>query len=896
MLSTASMHGGSFRYYQNSVALGRCEYFLGVGEDPGRWYGRGIELLDLACGGQVSEAQLEALFGRALHPGTGEALGRRWRVDGVIGHDLCFSAPKSVSALWALGDGGVAAAVRAGHSAAVNSALDYLDRHASFSRTGRNGLTQVTTDGFTAAVFDHRTSRAGDPQLHSHALVVNKVRCGDGQWRTIDGTEIFHHKKSAGAMYQAALRSELTRRLGVSWTPVTEHGQAEIAGVPAELITAWSTRTRQTLAEAEPVIAGYAQTLGRPLTSAERTAVTKVAVLKTRPGKEHVDPVTLRERWATQAADLGWDGEKVWAAARRATLTRPPFDRQQAAADIDRTLADAVRAAGARRAVFSRSDLAAEVAARIPADGFTADMVRELIEHLTDQALPQAVRLRDHDDGPRRASDARYASHDTLDAELRILNRALTGRRCGYSLVPDELTRSLTGAAGLDSAQRVAVRVVAGSGDFLSVLVAPAGSGKTTAIGVAAAAWQQAGYRVIGLAPSARAAAELAAATGTHCETVAKFLHEQPRTGFDLGGGSPYRLAPRDVLIVDEASMLATADLDQLTALAADAGTKVTLVGDPYQLGSIDRAGGMLPVLADRLHSPSLEQVHRFDRAWERAASLLLRCGDPAALRPYVENDRIHPATSSDDAVDAAMSRWARVIDDGKNPQLLARSRRDVAALNQRARTHLIERGVVHGPILLDGGTDWRAGDQLRTTRNNRALLLGDTYVRNGDRFTVLARAAGGLVVEHIGGVRTTLPVAYVREHATYAWASTIDSAQGATVDIGILLARPGLDLEHLYVGLTRGRHANHVHVAPNEPAEDHHVRWAATTDQLAAEGILTDALTRTSRHPAAHTHLPEQIPTRSFDRVEPAARSFDPGRHHEVFLAHHRDRSHLGR
>jgi conjugative relaxase-like TrwC/TraI family protein len=893
MLSTASMHGGSFRYYQNSVAQGRCEYYLGMGEDPGRWYGRGIELLDLMAGGGVSEQQMEALFGRALHPTTGQALGRAWRVDGVIGFDLCFSAPKSVSTLWALGDGAVAAAVRAGHGAAVDAALDYLDTHASYSRTGRNGRTQVATDGFTTAVFDHRTSRAGDPQLHSHAVVANKAHCRDGKWRTIDGSEIFHHKKSAGTVYQAALRSELTRRLGVVWTPVTEHGQAEIAGVPTELIAAWSTRTRQVRAEAEPVIAAYEQTLGRPLTSAERTAVTKVAVLKTRPAKEHVDPVTLRERWATQAAELGWDGRKLLAAARREADARPPLDHQQIATTIDRTLADAVSTAGARRAVFSRSDLAAEVAARIPMDGFTADMVRELVEHLTDQAVPQAVRLRDHADRPRRASDARYASHETLDAELRVANRAIAGRRRGYGVVDDDVTRCNTRAAGLDRAQSVAVRVIVSSGDFMSVLVAPAGSGKTTTIGAAAAAWHEAGYRVIGLAPSARAASELAAATGTRCETVAKFLYEQPRAAADGGGASLYRLSPHDVLIIDEGSMLATADLDQLTAIAADAGAKVALVGDPYQLGSIDRAGGMLPVLADRLRAPSLEQVHRFDRPWERTASLLVRCGDPAALRSYVENGRIHPATTGDEAIDSAMTQWAAAVDSGQNVLLLARSRRDAEELNNQARTHLMDSGVVHGPVLLDGDTEWCAGDQLRATRNNRGLPFGDTYVRNGDRFTVLARAMDGLLVEHTSGVRATLPAVYVQEHAIYGWASTIDTAQGATVDVGILLARPGIDREHLYVGLTRGRHANHVHVAPSDPAEDHHVLRFAAADGLAtAEKTLTDALARSGKQTAAHTQLPEEQPTRSFGPVEPVAPAIDQDRHREHFVARDRGRA----
>ena len=306
MLSTSKIGTASWRYYSNQVQRGACEYYLGVGEAPGRWCGRGLDALGLDPKAVVSERELEALFGRAIHPKTRQRLGRAWRADGVTGYDLCFSAPKSVSALWAVGEGSVPGEVMAAHRAAVTAALDYLDGHASFSRVGTDGHTQVATDGFAAAVFPHRTQRAGDPQLHSHALVVNKLRCPDGGWRTIDGHEIYAHKKSAGTVYQAVLRNELTRRLNVSWTPVSTDGQAEIAGVPQQLMTAWSKRALQLTGEAAPVIAAYETQLGRLLSSAERTAVQKVAVLKTRPGKDQVDTVALSDRW--RAKPPSWAG------------------------------------------------------------------------------------------------------------------------------------------------------------------------------------------------------------------------------------------------------------------------------------------------------------------------------------------------------------------------------------------------------------------------------------------------------------------------------------------------------------------------------------------------------------------------------------------------------------
>ncbi len=858
MLSTAKIKVGAWRYYANQVTRGRCEYFLGMGEAPGRWEGRGLDELGLAAGGRVGERELEAAFGRAIHPRTGEQLGRGWRADGVTGYDLCLSAPKSVSALWAIGGKQAAAEVLAGHQAAVSAALEYMDGHASFSRVGADGHTQVPSGGLAAAIFDHRTSRAGDPQLHSHALVVNKVRCPDGDWRTIDGTELFRHKKAAGAIYQAALRAELTGRLGVGWTQVSRDGQAEIAGVPERLLRLWSKRTAQVLAEAGPVIARYEDRLGRPLSSAERTAVTKVAVLKTRPGKEQVDIVALAERWEREAAGAGWDRATVERAVEAAR--DPRAARWRAGAELDRLLEGAVTGAGSRRAVFSRADLTVEIAARLPTAGVGAGMTRELIERWTDRALatPEAVPLRERD-GPARASDARYASRATLEAELRILAVADAGRSVGVGLVNQQRLMANGRERGLDPSQQAALARITTSGDRVSVLVAPAGTGKTTAIAVAVHAWQGAGHRVVLLAPSARAAAELQHATATPADTVAKFLydHLHSRDGrYALAEPARALMRPGDVVVIDEASMLSTTDLDVLTRGAEDARAKLLLIGDPAQIGPVQAAGGMLAALADQLHAPTLEQVHRFEQDWERDASLQLRRGDPAVLDTYAAAGRIHDYPDDTAAYAAVVDRYQRASDADRTVLMLARTHRDVEQLNELARAHATETGTVHGPVLLDGPVPWQAGDRLRATRNNRAIHVGGDFLRNGDQFTVLGRTGDGLLVQRLTGHRqAVLPDAYVRDHAAHGWASTIDAAQGATVDEGLLLARPGLDREHLYVGLTRGRHENHVHLAPPPADEIHHQPPDAAGG---GRRTLTDALDRHDTQRAAHTRLPD--------------------------------------
>jgi conjugative relaxase-like TrwC/TraI family protein len=279
VLSSAKIGRSSWRYYSRTVAGGACEYYAEHGDAPGRWHGAGLGQLGLTAGARVEERELEALFGRALSPTTAEALGSAWRADAVTGFDLTFSAPKSVSTLWALGDARTMAAIDAAHGAAVTAALDCLEAHASLSRRGRDGVEQIGSAGFSVALFDHRTSRTGDPQLHTHALVVNKVRCDDGAWRTLDGHEIYHHKKAAGVVYQAALRAELTGRLPVVFGAVSEHGQAEIQGVPEALMAVWSSRTSAVMADAVPTIADAETTLGRPVSARERARIIKTAVL-----------------------------------------------------------------------------------------------------------------------------------------------------------------------------------------------------------------------------------------------------------------------------------------------------------------------------------------------------------------------------------------------------------------------------------------------------------------------------------------------------------------------------------------------------------------------------------------------------------------------------------------
>jgi conjugative relaxase-like TrwC/TraI family protein len=899
VLSSAKIGRSSWRYYQRTVVGGACEYYTEHGDRPGRWHGDGLGFLGLTAGGQVAERELEALFGRAISPTSGRLLGAGWRTDAVTGFDLTFSAPKSVSALWALGDPATVLAVEGAHAEAVDAALGYLQTHAAYSRRGRDGVEQIRSAGYAAALFDHRTSRSGDPQLHTHALVVNKALCVDGAWRTLDGREIFHHKKAAGAIYQAALRAELTTRLPLVFGQVSEHGQAEIAGVPEELLAVWSSRTAAVMGEAVPTIAEAEATLGRPVTAAERARIIKTAVLATRPTKDtQVPEGDLRARWTAQAAALGWDPARLYAATTAAVTAATGQLRPTSSVGGDwreQVATEAVMAVGRSTAIWSRADLTVQIAARIPAhpDGGPAPAatVVGLVEEVTDLALAGdargAVALGvDPVGGTARASDARYASLELVQTEARIIERVISGGFHDPARVPPNAAGWFfqgPSAALSEEQRRAAVQLVA-SRDLVTVMTAPAGAGKTTTLAAAVHVWARTSTEVVMLAPSARAAAELATATGAPGQTVARWLtHQQhlddeppvSRLAAGLRRGGFGGLGHRSVIVVDEASMLTTSDLDALTARVERAGASLVLVGDPGQIGAVNAPGGMFEHLTGLLGPRTVELtgLHRFTHAWEAAATLRLRDGDPNVLLEYAERGRVHPETSTQEAADAVFDRWHTATEHGLDALMLARSWTDVTELNARARAVATATGTVSGPVLATissrtpstGGhveqRTWRAGDVLIARKNSTRIPIGEQTVRNGDRYRVIAAAPGedgGLVVADLAGRgTTTLPAAYLARHVEYGWAATIDGAQGATADLGIVLARSGLDREHLYVAMSRGRLANHVHTTPEVSTGD--------------------------AGPHRPTPAPPQPPTAGTDpahaRVQPPTRSSRPGR-----------------
>jgi conjugative relaxase-like TrwC/TraI family protein len=422
------------------------------------------------------------------------ALGRSFSPEderSVAGFALTFSPPKTVSVLWALGDAAVSSAVLCAHEAAVEEALAFLEDHAAFTRRGHGGILQVDTDGLVAASFVHRTSRASDPQLHTHVLVANKVRAKDGHWLALDARELFCHQKAAGMLYKAALRAELTARCGVSWTFVDDNGIAEIEGVPVEPCDAWWARRHAVKAAGDALVAEREAALGRSLTSSERAQCFQLVAYRTRTPKVDAETPTevLKERWHGEAVGFGHDPGH-WLAGVLG------HERAVVVAHGIEELTSVLARLEERSATWTRADVVEERARLV--GGLDAASVRQAVKTLADEVLrdPEVVSLEAplplvgpeflrREDGMaqfERHGGRRFSSTGTLRREAAVLEASAAGAGARVGIVPEAVVTSAIRVAHLGEDQEAAVRGLLTGGEQVALLVGPAGSGKSRAL------------------------------------------------------------------------------------------------------------------------------------------------------------------------------------------------------------------------------------------------------------------------------------------------------------------------------------------------------------------------------------------------------------------------------
>jgi conjugative relaxase-like TrwC/TraI family protein len=797
----------------------------------------------------------------------------------VAGYDLVFTPAKSVSVLWALGAQATRVAVEQAHAAAVARAMAYLERNAAFTRQGAGGVAQIDTRGLVAACFDHRDSRNGDPNLHTHMAVANKVQGPDGRWRSIDGRVLHAAGVSASETYTTAIEDELTARLGVLFTQrATGDGRRpvrEIQGIPVELIARFSSRRTGIEDRYRAKLADYRDTYGHEAPRHVQHELAQEATLETRDGKDA--PRSLAEQRAQ------WRGEAIAVVGEdlvdqlTARCTRKHRDRGVTVGevDVDQVAARVVERVETDRSRWKIWHLRAEAERQLRGVDTTGPEEREhLVEQVTSRAVAaQCLRLEVPDEAPtpgvlrrrdgesvfRVHGEEWYTSTTVFDAEDRLSAAAQTPAKAPVDpeiFAAQLAAREHAGERPLDAGQLALAHAFATTERLVCVGVGPAGAGKTTTMRVFADTVHAAGGRVVCLAPSAAAAKTLGEELGVHADTVAKILHtartqSEEETGVEAG----------DVLLVDEAGMAATRDLDDLVQLASRRGAVVRLLGDPQQLSAVE-AGGALRMLARETGAVELYELHRFHSPEEAAASLQLRDGDPAGLDFYDQADRIRGGTG-EAVTDDVYTGWRHDQEQGREAIMVAARNETVLDLNQRARLDRVAGGAVElEGVELQDGTTAGVGDIVVTRRNDRTLAAGrrGDWVKNGDLWDVVRRHADGSLRlrhhRHHGHVR--VPADYVRRDVELGYASTIHRAQGITVDTAHVIVDPTMGREALYVAATRGRSGNRLYVV-NDATLDPDLDQAPDAPGTALE-VLAGVLGRETGDRSARDTVEEEF------------------------------------
>jgi conjugative relaxase-like TrwC/TraI family protein len=765
---------------------GPVDYYLEARESPGRWWGSGRDALGLRA--EVAGADLRALL-EGRHPVSGRQLGRTFGDRSARAFDATFSAPNSVSVLWALTpDHWVRAEVLAAHDAAVDAALGWFETHGAVTRRGSDGVHQVDTRGISVALFRHHTSRTVDPQLHTHAVIAAKVQDRTGKWLSLDARFLKGQQRTIGWIYDAALRAELTTRLGVAWVGDDER-PVDLAIVPEYLQALFSERSEQVAAKHQALIERWsAENDGAdpdPMTIAmlERRAVTT-----SRPGKlDGLEPESMLAEWAARARAAGFEP----AVLDRFHLVAPSVSHRRSSDEA--AIGEALRRVQDESSAWLRADIACHLSNLVPAraGASAGDVVRE-IDRLADLAIGRCAPL-----GPDRSGPTRR--------DGRPISEAVTDRLFTTSRVLDQEVELQSWAEASTKApapslepQQAAVAAITRH-DALVVVVGPAGMGKTTTTAHAINTLRAQRRSVVGLAPSGKAADVLAREAGCPTDTVAGFLtrHRNGESSWPAG----------TTVVLDEAGMIATDDLAQVVGLVRRHRWRLVALGDPAQLPAVGR-GGVFAHWCDTVPHLELDTPRRFREPFEAQASLQLRSGDPEAAEIYAENRRlrtIHPALLARDV--ARLHRRHREA--GRTVAITTNTTEMARAINlaiHSQRAHRPGSGVS-----LSDGTTADVGDQIATRRNDPSVTTDrGERVRNRHTWTVSAVSDdGSLTAIHPERSEVTLPASYVSEHVELGWAVTGYGNQGDSVDVGIAVLEPGSTRSHAYVAMTRGRDTN---------------------------------------------------------------------------------------
>ena len=793
MLSIAAMGAHSESYY---IDLAREDYYLNGGEPPGVWFGRGAE--HFALSGTVDKEAFRNLF-----HGRGPAGTKLTQNAGKPSHhpgwDLTFSAPKSVSVLWSQADPETRALIQKAHEEAVQDALGYLERVAGYTKRERGGLEKEEAFGLVAATFEHGTSRAQEPQLHTHAIVFNVAPRYDGSTGTLLGRPLFTHKMTAGALYRAGLAFRLQERLGLAVE--RNKNLFELRGVPAKALDFFSTRRKEILAAMDKLSASGPK-------AAARLALT------TRKAKGHLARGSLFEGWRAGGLAHGFSTAEV------SKLLGQNIRRGGATKELAKALAATTTELTAQESYFTDSKFVRRLAEAAPGRGFGAE---ELLRAASDY-LAQSPNIRRLG---RIDGEALFTTKEVLETEKRMLSAVDASRgKGGHTVSPKTLLRAIRevekkNGYELSEEQNLAAAHLTLHPGSIKVIQGLAGTGKTALLQAARKAWEAEGYEVHGAAVAGIAKRRLQDETGIQSDTLAKRLKDLAPLDIDYerfdslkqqwayvaaAKKNRFKMNSKTILVVDEAGMVDTPQMAKLIEHARKAKAKLVLVGDAGQLQPIE-TGGAFPAIAERIGQAKLTDIRRQGEQWARKAVKDIASGDSAAtLRAYAARGLLRVEDSREAAIDQLISDWKeKAVSDPQKALILCGTRRDTATLNARAQAARREAGQLGSASTTIGGVEVFENDRIVLTKRFK-----QRGIENGDTGTIRAihslRLHPALDISFDDGRSLRLSL-HDYDSIQLGYATTTHKAQGATVDSAfVLLGGPMQDRELSYVQLSRAR------------------------------------------------------------------------------------------